>query len=357
MSHSEHPRHVFLFLFLVLPLVLSMRCDRPLVGINPDPEDPGWREADNPKTLAAKVSNLDESEFEILEVFVTWSRLPFDPRNETNVHRVSATREAPGSKRWIATFPATEQLPDTQEINYNWHLNYRNRQTNALQSIISFVRTFQIGCSGNNWEKVLLADQQTVVATFGGLTTPEQIAGAGYVPSHGYKCFKGMGVAFVLPDVRTLTGGHSPQLGRPDLLFFSPNPGASEEDAKEPLFPDPPYTLIGWAYAFEFNPAVHPRWQCMPFDSWFVHEAGWHLPNGGFIPTPPSESTPGSQVATPPLGQLPPIGGVWHPRLWDLHIWRNGNQVPALDIFSHTGEPAVGDGFPAGSFFRLPLSP
>jgi len=140
------------------------------------------------------------------------------------------------------------------------------------------------------------------------------------------------------------------------MLFFAPDPNQSAANVTEHLVPDPPYTLIGWGYAFEFNPQVHPKWQCLRFDSWFVHEAGWHPANGGFVPTPPAEDTPGTQLATPPLVRMDPIRGIWHPRLWDIHIWRNGDQVPAVGIFSHTGEPAVGAVFPSGSFFELPFS-
>ena len=83
--------------------------------------------------------------------------------------------------------------------------------------------------------------------------------------------------------------------------------------------------------------------RCIAEDEWVVHEAGWHLKDGGM------QLTPG--VATEP--PRPPELDVhmWHPRVWDIHVWR-GDDVPAA-TFANPRAREGGVKLPDGSFFYL----
>ena len=193
----------------------------------------------------------------------------------------------------------------------------------------------------------------------------------GFLPSHAYVSFAGMGVTMFQPadlaDGVFNTTNRTPDLLEPNLLFYSPgpapgpNPNPLVAGGFTDLYPDAPYTLIGWGYAQSFAPGQRPVLGCIDPAAWFVHEAGWHLSNGGYTATPPPGETPatlGTMTINAPPG-LPPVtinpptlGLIWHPRFWDLHVWINGANVPALGIFNNgAGGPAAGAALPGNAFF------
>jgi hypothetical protein len=96
----------------------------------------------------------------------------------------------------------------------------------------------------------------------------------------------------------------------------------------------PPFRLLGWAYTFPFDPQKRPRWNCIPYEAWFVHVAGWHTSDGLF------------EVQPNPLNLPSTRPNFWHPAVWDLHIWRRAGAVPLL---------AIEDGTVAQSATDLPF--
>ena len=85
--------------------------------------------------------------------------------------------------------------------------------------------------------------------------------------------------------------------------------------------PDGPYRLVGWGYLVPFQPdSKPPRMACVAESEWFVHEAGFHLKDGGMIVTPEA----------PSVEPAPPSDAAvhfWHPRIWDLHMWAGADGV------------------------------
>ena len=72
---------------------------------------------------------------------------------------------------------------------------------------------------------------------------------------------------------------------------------------------------MGWAYFAPYAPGSSPpRRPCVGADEWLVHEAGWHLKDGGM------------QLTTGAVEEPPRPAGtdihLWHTRVWDLHVWR-----------------------------------
>ena len=82
----------------------------------------------------------------------------------------------------------------------------------------------------------------------------------------------------------------------------------------------------------DYDPTQIPTLEGFPEDVFFVHEAGYHRPDGGFTPFPPVEEHHGSE----PQG-LPPVSteGIPHPRFWDVHIFLDPNGgIPRTGITS-----------------------
>jgi hypothetical protein len=73
----------------------------------------------------------------------------------------------------------------------------------------------------------------------------------------------------------------------PQLLQYAPSPLSSPTDWLDYNGPDGPYRLIGWAYLLEYEPGSRPpSRRCIADSEWFIHEAGWHLLDGGMLVTP-----------------------------------------------------------------------
>ena len=78
----------------------------------------------------------------------------------------------------------------------------------------------------------------------------------------------------------------------PQVLLYgpAPNPAADWLDFDGP---DGPYELVGWAYLTPYQPGSRPPIRpCVVVESdWWVHEAGWHLRDGGMLLTPERRSS------------------------------------------------------------------
>ncbi len=159
----------------------------------------------------------------------------------------------------------------------------------------------------------------------------------------------------------------------PALLLYSPESESVAEITDGD--PDEPYDLIGAAYgAVQTDAKRRPRLGCIPSENWFIHEAGYHLRDGGFHLTSPNESFPGEVVIASDGGLFPPpnIDGnpsympepapevddpisfrptVWHPRLWDLHFWfsEETDTGVVMEINFPSGQPGLE--VPSEAFF------
>ncbi|QOV90052.1 carbohydrate-binding domain-containing protein [Humisphaera borealis] len=175
-----------------------------------------------------------------------------------------------------------------------------------------------------------------------------RLLGKGYVPTHNFNSFNGMGVAFA----RDINNNDVSELGRPDVLLYAPKAGRDPTDA----FADFPYTLISWGYGSDYDPATIPTFAGFPADAWLVHEAGFHhIVGGTFEPTPPANDVPrGSKVIhTPPDRLVPPP---WHERIWDIHFFVNpSGGAPKAAIFDPFGRNI--QGFSGASSFFFPQIP
>jgi hypothetical protein len=215
------------------------------------------------------------------------------------------------------------------------------------------------GCTTSERRRALAEDQRLVLARVGALTTIDDVAdfaalaGRGWnVPPHGWNSFRGMGVA-------ALRGGElarpEPLPGRPELLLYRPDPGAS--DVTDPFGADFPYRLAGWGYLGSYDFARHPTGAgpCFRRADWFVHERGIHdFQTLGFVPVPPKEDFHGQDPGDEPFAPFPP--GVPHPRFWDMHLWLGAEGVPTVSMLN-PGTPIPGIDPRVGvSFFYPPAS-
>ncbi len=131
----------------------------------------------------------------------------------------------------------------------------------------------------------------------------------------------------------------------PPLLLYEPSPASSAEEWHDFDGPDDPYTLVGWAYVAPNAPGSQPpSVRCIAPQEWLVHEAGWYLYDGGM------QLTVGATEEPP----RPPGLAVhmWHPRVWDLHVWRGADGLPTVS-FANPRERRGGKELPAESFFYV----
>lgn len=212
-------------------------------------------------------------------------------------------------------------------------------------------------CNNFNWRHQLRLDQELVLSRVP-LRVPDMASALGpggalqdYQPSHGFADIYGNGLTLLLKDAN--------QLGRPEFaIFYEGNPAATVQQSVNVNLPKNPYVFAGWSYfvPFDYNnprqPIQTPQGfaRCVPRQDWLIHEAGFHTVDGGFLPTP------GAQ-APPPGG---PPNFLWHPRVWDLHVWVNLCGIPRIGMLNQhpNGRLFSGAGYaaPTGSFFYPPIT-
>jgi len=352
------------------------------------------------KVVSANIVSDDGSSIEIIRVELRLNR-DRDPSHFSLKDAPTITVYPPFQAGNVAvTLPSNYVLEPAQLLTVQWSLDYR-LPTGDVDTVSS-IATVRQACTATDITDFLKALQTTVTNP---RNFPQRLESEtdlivlnrkGYVPTHSFVSFRGMGVAFAVSEPlrpkELIEMGESiglPQFTlKPHLLLYAPN-STNEQQITEPLFPDFPYTLIGFAFASPYDPAGPPVFGCMPRETWFVHEAGWHLPNGGFIIQDIDESAPGNQNPRLPSPIfIPPndlrFGGIWHPRLWDVHLWINSNtstsdtpivsmcnRTPGLsplpDFFAITSattcnnqallHPLFGRTFSSGGFFVRTLPP
>jgi hypothetical protein len=159
---------------------------------------------------------------------------------------------------------------------------------------------------------------------------------AGWRLSHGHVVLAEAGAVGV-DDIRA-------QPPMPQLLLYAPSPASAPTDWLDFDGEDGPYDLVGWAYIGRYEPGSEPpRKPCIDGSEWLVHEAGWHLANGGMLLTPNAR-------AEPPRPDAPVH--FWHPRAWDLHVWLGADAIPVV-AYANPSARAGGVRLPAGAFLRV----
>jgi hypothetical protein len=158
---------------------------------------------------------------------------------------------------------------------------------------------------------------------------------AGYRFPHGHVVMAHSGA---VPIGNLRANPYSVERPMPQILQYAPSPTSNPRDWLDFNGEDGPYRLIGWVYLAPFDPAGPPRRRCIDASEWFVHDAGWHLMDGGMLATPDA-------TGEPPRPQLPVGIYLWHEKQWDLHFWIQDDGVPTIS-FANPKAPGGG--------FRLP---
>jgi len=199
-----------------------------------------------------------------------------------------------------------------------------------------------IGCTPEQRRTVLRALQAQVLAV-----APRHLESiehavrpggplAGWRLSHGHAVIAGGG-AVPLDYLEA-------QNPMPPLLLYAPSPSSAPADWRDFDGPDGPYRLIGWGYIAPYRPGAEPpRHPCIAAREWVIHEAGWHLTDGGMLLTPDAS-------AEPPHPR--PTGGLyfWHPGVWAIHFWSGDDGMPTVALHNPR-DPGGGVPLPAGAFF------
>jgi hypothetical protein len=314
-------------------------------------DEPTFNEdsSDSAKVLRATISQDNGPIDPALRVTCDFS---FSRRDQVPSFRTRSSTRLGNQRRWECSFPASTRnaMRDGHVLRFEWIVRSTNGDGDPVIVARTGVKDFAIGCQGADAPGAAWArNQSDIVGQFGGLTTIERIAAAGYVPTHftadgSQKVFRGMGVAFARRIDVLGTTNIVPSLpirtDSPNLLLFSPGSRVDDDSTLAPALAT--FSLVGWAYTTNLSssPIDHPPLvNCFPLHEWFIHEQGAHTVDGGFTPGP---------------GPFPI--GLRHARLWDLHVWSRPSGVPALGIFNHSGpggsvRPADGFAAPAASFF------
>jgi hypothetical protein len=160
---------------------------------------------------------------------------------------------------------------------------------------------------------------------------------AGWRLSHGFVVLAAAG-AIVIDNMEA-----KPPL--PQLLIYEPSAHSTPAAWLDFDGPDDPYRLAGWAFMEPYTPgSAPPRRRCIAPAEWFVHEAGWHLKDGGM------HLTPGAAMEPARSREL--TIHMWHPRVWDVHVWRGDDGVPTVAFANPTARRG-GKHLPREAFFYL----
>ena len=285
--------------------------------------------------------------------------------------------------------PAAPAFPNSHTVFYRWVATLQGTSPGATPfTIMTPLTRFVVGCTQADTDAQLSAIMATHSANFS-TTTPHLAATRRQLgfPGRPHRQAVITGNGFTLSNsvLRTLadtllpggTGGlnDAPVLAEPTLLFYAPRQQAAGEtfadyraDMADRRSDNDPYSFIGVAYATLYDPANRPLLGCVPSDAWFVHEAGYHMNDGDMI----LANAPDNQTGTggSPFPALPPPRGavIWHPRLWDLHVWTDpAGGPPILSIFEPNTDTTPNNPFdpprlvnsvarglrlPNGTFFR-----
>jgi hypothetical protein len=248
-------------------------------------------------------------------------------------------QRGPGNRwRCPLTRPVEQQLRRSHQIDYQWLVFSRDGAGQLLKVAETELQTELLDCRTDP-QAALLPVMANMLTRFPGDVTVQQIVAAGFLPSHGFASLRGLGVAFVKASdgasAIDLADAAPVNINEPNLLLFRANPAANTATISDPLLPDEPYRLIGFAYAQAISgrsalplppdgrpltdrpQQPRPAVACIPHHEWMIHAAGFHMPDGSFrTGQPPQSPLPGV------IPELPKaVLGLRHNALWDLHVF------------------------------------
>jgi hypothetical protein len=287
-------------------------------------------------------------------------------------HSVDATLDQ-ASGEWHAN-PVAGAAPKGDSLFVQWEVSYRRLAINEPQRIrlaLSPLAERTIGCAQADTDLDLLLLRTMALRLQ--VRNPETVMPLrGYpVPTHLMVNLRNMG--FTMAKKEIAIGANTVRFGPPDLAMYAPRPRRAVNETQRQYraalrdeFPDRPYRLAGWAYAqTQRDVRRRPSLRCVPSKHWFVHEAGFHLGNGGFLPTPPAPERVRGETRVVVMADTAnavalgrsPGRPVWHPRIWDLHFWID--PTPGCDVATcpaliqiESPRPIEGLPTPTSTFFR-----
>jgi hypothetical protein len=326
---------------------------------------------DEPRVLKARFLPMSvNTGVRIVRVDAKFARHHWPGRERA--HRVTAVFDQ-ASGEWRAN-PVAGAAPRGDSLFIQWEVFYRRLAINQPQQTgiaVSPLSERTIGCTEADTARDLLLLRTMAQGLL--VRNPEVVLPLrGYtVPTHLMVSLRNMG--FTMAKTEVASGANTVRFGPPDLAMYAPRPRARVNETRLQYLrrmmdtvPDPPYRLAGWAYAqTQRDVRRRPSLRCVPSKPWCVHEAGFHLANGGFLPTPPARETVRGESRVVVMADaanavalgLAPGRPVWHPRIWDLHIWINRRpgcrdlNCPTL-IQIESPNPIVGLPTPTSTFFR-----
>jgi len=356
----------------------------------------------NPRTFSARVNNI--SDLWNVRVYVTWSRhFWLDRTNPRAPHRLIEMSSSQGNPM-LFTFSPTDAAfyRDADALFYQITMEYYLKNSDASDSvIIDTPRTrFLINANAATVRTALVRIRNSVLSStplIWDRRFPHPIIipapftlfrpKIGYLDTgtHGFVSIRQQGIAIPTPFGIAGAALDGIKEGSPDLLLYrAVNQVNAPVLATRTATPssidclsDARYQLVGWAYGGLYDPNKRPSLPGIPSNAWFVHEAGFHLYNGGMTLTPPTEGflgqrsdgllpPPGTNIIPAPaaLPFFPPrcdaANMIWHPRVWDLHVWLNPRNprggTPILSVNAPPGWVIPGiTTIPPAAFFTPEL--
>lgn len=301
--------------------------------------------------------DVPENKFTVLNLSVRFTR-HFWPGEVAANTAVIATAGNTGAFTFAPPFANT--FPTSHTVFYRWVATLQGTSSGATPfTLMTPLTRFVVGCTQADTDAQLTAAMAAHSVNFATTTphlqaTRRQIGYRGepheraVVTGNGYTLSRTVAEVATDTVVPGGTGGLTdpPVLAEPTLLFYAPRQRAVGEplpdyiaDMADPASDNDPYTFIGVAYARQYDPANRPLLGCVPSDAWFVHEAGYHLNDGRMRFANIADNQTGTANTLLPT-RAPPAGWtVWHPRLWDLHVWLDpAGGPPILSIFEPNTE-------------------
>ncbi|MEM0945344.1 MAG: hypothetical protein AAGI70_15510 [Pseudomonadota bacterium] len=314
-----------------------------------------WHASTAPRVLEARVTL--GAGWEIDAVYARFTRHYWPGAAEA--HDVAAAETSPGSGLWRAAPTDATKFWNADRLYYQWFVDYKLPGGSDTLTVSTLgegaePHSFVVGCTPAQVDQSFDAIRKVMNGLqLSGGSIGENVRFA--LPAHfSSVCLANQGVPFARADAST-TGV---TLEDPDLLLYSPaNLGGLTESELSDGIPDEPYELIGVGYGtFQNSTTRRPRLGCIPSNEWFLHEAGFHTPEGGMLLVEVDEEIPGeTKIASdlpPSWAPVPPINSAWHPRIWDLHFWiaegGDGRPVAAIDVPGGLPGLSLGEGV----FFR-----
>lgn len=309
-----------------------------------------WRPG-SARRLTVEVRNTGAHE--VRSVFVRYSRHHWPGLRDAN--QFAAVRTSETGNTFLATPPDAVSAPRGDHLFWQWVVEYGVPGGLEVLSATSSRRDQVIECNESEQVATLRALGNEIWPFATQNPHDDMWRSFYFARAHGLASLAGVGVTWA--SSANLEEDRVAQIEAPLLLFFAPRVKTPQESDAEYLaaigeteIPDPAYRLVGAAWTeVHRNAKRRPSLGCIPSSQWFVHESGFHKEDGRMLLVPPDEAFLGQRAVrngepTPAqLASEPADATLWHPRIWDLHVWLPATpaQIPFLSIYRPQGVPGV----------------